>query len=67
VRRRARIWTLFESTPMPLGYPPTMIPGWESPTQPDLAALRLDPWRLRVFPGTVLMGQGGEIQTWRRT
>jgi hypothetical protein len=34
----------------------------------DLAAVApafvLEPWRLRVFPGTVLLGQGGDVLTW---
>jgi hypothetical protein len=25
----------------------------------------LDPWRLKVFPGSILKGQGGEVLTWR--
>jgi hypothetical protein len=25
----------------------------------------LRPWRLRVFPGTVLLGEGGEVLNWR--
>ncbi len=36
--------------------------GW-----PDVAEFRgavLEPWRLRVFPGTVLMGKGGDVLTW---
>ena len=41
-----------------------MIPGWDSPTSPNFAALCLEPWRLRVFPGTVLMGKGGDVLTW---
>jgi len=43
---------------------PAMIPGWDSPTSPNFAALCLEPWRLRVFPGTVLMGKGGDVLTW---
>jgi hypothetical protein len=27
--------------------------------------LKLEPWRLRVFPGSVLMGQGGTVLTWQ--
>jgi hypothetical protein len=48
----------------PLGYDPSIIPGWDGPTCDAFAALRLDPWRLRVFPGSVLMGQGGDVLTW---
>ena len=48
-----------------MGYDPGNIPGWDGPTSEAYAVLRLEPWRLRVFPGTVLFGQGGEILTWR--
>lgn len=62
---RIRIWDLFKNGPEPVGYDPAMIPGWDEPTSENFAALRLQPWRLRVFPGTVLMGQGGDVLTWR--
>lgn len=61
---RRMVWELFANTPPPVGYNPTIIPGWTSPTVEGFAALRLEPWRLRVFPGTVLLGQGGEVLTW---
>ena len=63
---RTRVWDLFKNGPAPVGYDPKMIPGWTSPTVPAFAALELDPWRLRVFPGTVLMGKGGDVLTWSR-
>ncbi len=47
---------MFKEGPAPVGYDPAMIPGWDCPTSPNFAALKLEPWRLRVFPGTVLMG-----------
>ena len=62
---RAQVWRLFEEAPEPVGYDPGNIPGWDGPTSEAYAVLRLEPWRLRVFPGTVLFGQGGEILTWR--
>ncbi len=62
---RERIWRLFEETPPPVGYDPAIIPGWEKPSDDAFAALKLEPWRLRVFPGSVLMGQGGEVLTWQ--
>jgi hypothetical protein len=62
---RTMVWELFKSTPMPLGYDPAIIPSWDKPTSPSFAALRLEPWRLRVFPGSVLLGQGGQMLTWR--
>jgi hypothetical protein len=63
---RTRVWDLFKTAPAPVGYDPAMIPGWDSPTSANFAALRLEPWRLRVFPGTVLLGRGGEVLNWRR-
>ena len=43
------------------------INGIWSPLYGVLAAgvLRLEPWRLRVFPGTVFFRQGGEVLTWQ--
>jgi hypothetical protein len=62
---RERVWRLFAEAPAPVGYDPAIIPGWDGPTSDVFAALRLDPWRLRVFPGTVLMGRGGTVLAWR--
>jgi hypothetical protein len=63
---RTRVWDLFANGPEPVGYNPAIVPGWESPTAPAFAALRLEPRRLRVFPGTVLLGQGGQVLRWRQ-
>lgn len=62
---RSMVWELFSSEPPPLGYDPGIIPGWEGPTSDAFAAMRLHPWRLRVFPGTMTRGEGGEILTWQ--
>jgi hypothetical protein len=62
---RTAVWNLFLNTPAPVGYNPTMIPAWTGPTCDAFAALKLEPWRLRVFPGTLLTGQGGRVLTWR--
>jgi len=62
---RTMVWELFRHGPEPVGYDPAIVPGWGSPTSDTFAALRLEPWRLRVFPGTVLLGQGGTVLTWR--
>jgi hypothetical protein len=62
---RAKIWNLFRTAPEPDGYNPAIVPGWENPESDTFAVLRLEPWRLRVFPGTVLSGLGGTILTWR--
>ncbi len=61
---KVRVWNLYKDAPEPLGYDPALILVWTSPTEPPWAVLRLEPERLRVFPGTVLLGQGGELLTW---
>ena len=63
---RTKVWEMLKNGPAPVGYDPSMIPGWTSPTVPDFAALRLEPWHLRVFPGTVLLGKGGSVLTWQQ-
>jgi hypothetical protein len=62
---RTMVWNLFANTPEPLGYNPAIIPSWTSPTCEAFAVLRLEPWRLRVMPGSLMFGQGGKILTWR--
>jgi hypothetical protein len=64
---RTMVWNLFLSAPPPVGYNPRIVPSWESPTCAAFAAIRLDPWRLRVFPGTMLLGKGGDILHWQQT
>ena len=57
---RARVWNLFKEAPPPLGYDPGGIgvPGWDSPISPGFAAIRLEPWRLRVLPGDLFLKGG---------
>jgi hypothetical protein len=64
---RTTVWNRFKSLPPPLGYDPAGIgvPGWDSPTSPGFAVLRLRPWRLRVFPSSVVRGEGGQLLTWQ--
>ena len=57
---RAMVWNTFLHGPEPVGYNPATIPVWTSPTAPTFAALRVEPWRLRV-----LLGQGGPVLNWR--
>ena len=62
---RRMVWELFLNGPPPVGYDPRIVPAWTSPAAEAFAVLRLEPWRLRVFPGTVLMGKGGQVLRWR--
>jgi hypothetical protein len=43
-----------------------MIPGWDSPESETFGILRLDPRRLRVFPGSLLTQGTGTLLTWER-
>lgn len=61
-------WERFKSTPPPVGYDPAITPHWsEGPDSPHWGVLRLEPWRLRVFPGVFARtgGEEGAILTWQ--
>jgi hypothetical protein len=60
------VWDKLLHGPEPVGYDPSIIPGWDSPDSPAFAGLRLEPWRLRVMPGSVLMSGTGETLVWCR-
>lgn len=62
---RRMVWDKFATAPSPVGYNPAIVPVWTSPTADAFAALRLEPWHVRVFPGTVLMGKGGQVLEWQ--
>lgn len=62
---RARVWALFLNGPEPVGYNPAIVPAWTSPTAEAFAVIKLEPWHLRVFPGTVLLRQGGQVLNWK--
>lgn len=66
---RVRVWELFEKAPPPVGFSPKIVPGWDSPAAPAFGVLRLEPWRLRVFPGEVLLGKKpkSEVLSWTAT
>jgi hypothetical protein len=63
---RTRVWKLFEEGPAPVGYDPAIVPPWSGgPTSDAFAALRLEPWRLRAMPGTVMLEGRGEVVSWQ--
>jgi hypothetical protein len=59
-------WRRFADGPEPVGYDPGIIPGWDSPDSEAFGILRLDPLRLRVFPGSLLLRGTGDLLTWAR-
>ena len=58
-------WNRFAQGPAPVGYDPSIIPGWDEPMSPGFGILRLMPHHLRVMPGSVLLAGAGDILTWR--
>lgn len=59
------IWDDFVNAPAPVGYDPAIIPQWaDGPSSPAFGALRLEPYRVRVFPGSLLLEGTGELLTW---
>lgn len=58
-------WDRFADAPEPVGYDPTIIPGWTSPDVEEFGVLRLTPTWLRVFPGSLLLSGQGALLTWR--
>jgi hypothetical protein len=65
IETKRMVWDLFLNGPEPVGYNPSLVPAWTSPEADALVALRLEPWRLRVMPGTVMLRQGGSVLTWQ--
>ena len=59
------VWDLFANGPAPVGYDPAIIPGWDNATSPTFAALKLNPWRIRVMAGDVMMKGEGAPLVWQ--
>ncbi len=57
-------WDRFANGPEPVGYDPRIIPDWTDPMADAFGILRLDPHRLRVMPGSVLLRGEGQVSTW---
>jgi hypothetical protein len=62
---RRAAWDRFADGPEPVGYDPSIIPGWDGPDSESFGVLRLEPTYLRVFPGTLLTQGEGDLLTWR--
>lgn len=63
---RAEAWDLFKNAPAPVGFDPAIIPQWkDGPTAQAFGALYLEPWRIRLMTGEVMMKGVGQRLTWR--
>jgi hypothetical protein len=63
---RRRGWHRFADAPAPVGYDPSIVPGWAGPDAETFGILRLEPTRLRVMPGSLMMRGEGELRNWAR-
>ncbi len=59
-------WDRFANGLAPVGYDPSIIPQWPSPTAPEFGILRLEPDHLRLMEGSVMLKGEGMLLTWRR-
>lgn len=62
---RRDLWDRFADGPEPVGYDPSIIPAWTSPTVPAFGGLRLEPDWLRVMPGSAMTSGQGRVLLWR--
>ena len=60
------VWNSLANGPEPVGYDPSMIPGWDNADAESFNALKLTPYRLRVMPGESLMNGTYASESWRR-
>ena len=58
-------WDRFVNAPAPVGYDPSIIPQWTSPSAPAFGILRLEPTKLRLMPGSLMLEGKGQLRTWR--
>jgi hypothetical protein len=58
-------WARFAEGPAPVGYDPKIVPRWTAPEVEAFGVLRLEPYRLRVMPGSLMLAGKGELMTWR--
>lgn len=61
---RVRGWNRFADGPAPVGYDPSIVPFWTDPDVEAFGILRLEPRRLRVMPGSLMLRGEGELHTW---
>lgn len=57
-------WDRFVNAPSPVGYDPSIVPGWTSPDAEAFGILHLEPTSLRVQPGKRMTAGHGELLTW---
>ncbi|MEM7141318.1 MAG: pyridoxamine 5'-phosphate oxidase family protein [Actinomycetota bacterium] len=62
---REALWTRFADGPEPVGYDPAIVTPWaDGPHSPAFSGWKLEPYRLRVMPGSAMLDGIGPL-TWR--
>lgn len=61
---QSQVWDRFTNGPEPVGYDPSIIPGWDSSAAEAFGAIEITPTRLRVMPGTLMTAGVGKLLTW---
>jgi hypothetical protein len=61
---RVEGWNRIKNAPPPVGYDPSIIPVWDSPSALAFGILEVVPWRLRVMPGSYMVTREGTLLTW---
>jgi hypothetical protein len=65
LERKRRVWSLFQTTPPPLGYDPGTI--WAGgPTDPEFSVLKLQPERVQIVTVQTLTSRQPRVWTARR-
>jgi general stress protein 26 len=62
---REAAWQRFAKALAPVGYDPSIIPGWTSPSSPTFGVLQLQPEHLRLMPGSLMLRGEGALLSWR--
>ena len=62
---RQDVWDRLAGGPAPVGYDPSMIPGWDNAQSEGFAGLKLEPWRVRVMPAAAMLSGEG-ILVWQK-
>ena len=61
---RSAGWQRFAEAPAPVGYDPSIVEPWTDPTAEAFGVIRLEPRRLRVMPGSLMLAGEGELMNW---
>ena len=62
---RQALWDRFSQAPAPVGYVPSIVPGWDTSMATTFGVLELAPVALRVMEGSRMAGGQGLLLQWQ--